>query len=159
MVKLWAQGMGYHAVIEEPLPAGGQVDVALKKPRRAIACEISITNTTANEVENVRKCIAAGYDFVTVASPDAKRIGKLERAILPMLSKPEQAKVRFFSTPDAFFSFIEELDAKNADHVETVRGYKVNVSHQVVDKMTKADRTKMLAKIIGDSMKRQKTDK
>ena len=156
MVKLWAQGMGYRATIEEQLAAGGQVDVALKKPQRAIACEISITTPNANEVENVRKSIAAGYDFVVIVSPDAKRIPGLERAIIPTLSKTDHAKVRFFSTPDALFSFIEELDAKEANREETVRGYRVKVSHQVIDETSKADRKKMLAKIVGESLKRTK---
>ena len=155
MVKLWAQGMGYRATIEEQLAAGGQVDVALKKPQRAIACEISITTPNANEVENVRKSITAGYDFVVIVSPDAKRIPGLERAIIPALSKTDHAKVRFFSTPDALFAFIEELDAKDANREETLHGYRVKVSHQVIDKTSKADRTKMLAKIVADSLKRR----
>ncbi len=157
MIKLWAQGMGYRAIIEEHLSAGGQIDVALKKAQRTIACEISITTPNANEIENVRKCIAAGYDFVALISPDAKRIAGLERAILPTLAAGEREKVRFFSTPDALFSFIEEFDAKDANREETVRGYRVKMSHQVVDKASKEDRTKMLAKIVAESLKRTKT--
>lgn len=158
MVKLWAHGMGYRATIEEPLATGGQVDVSLRKPQRTIACEISVTTPSANEVDNVRKCIVAGYDFIAVLSSDIKRIGALERAIALALAKSEQSKVRFFSTPDALFSFIEELDAKDANREETVRGYRVKVKHQVVDKTSKADRTKILAKIIGDSLARKKTN-
>jgi len=157
MVKQWAQGMGYLATIEEPLAAGGQVDVSLRKPQRTIACEISITTPNANEIENVRKCIAAGYEFVALLSPDAKRIAGLERAIVPTLTESEQAKVRFFSTPDALFSFIEELDAKDSNREKTVRGYRVKMSHQIIDKTSKEDRTKMLAKIVAESLKRTKT--
>ena len=76
---------------------------------------------------------------------------------MPTLTKSEQAKVRFFSTSDALFTFIEELDAKDANREETVRGYRVKVSHQIVDKTSKEDRAKMLAKIVADSQKRQKS--
>jgi hypothetical protein len=158
MVKQWAQGMGYRATIEEQLAAGGQVDVSLKKSKRTIACEISITTPNANEADNVRKCIDAGYDFIMIISPDAKRVAELELAIVPTLAKCEQAKVRFFSTPDALFTFVEDLDARDGNREETVRGYRVKVKHQVVDKTSKADRTKILAKIIGDSMARKKTN-
>lgn len=158
MVKLWAQGMGYRATIEEQLATGGQVDVSLRKPQRTIACEISITTPNANEADNVRKSIAAGYDFVVIISPDSKRIAGLERAIVPTLTKSEQGQVRFFSTPDALFGFIEELDAKDANREQTVHGYRVKVSHQVIDKTSKADRTKILAKIVADSLKRNKGD-
>jgi hypothetical protein len=157
MVKLWAQGMGYRAIIEEHLSGGAQIDVALKKAERTIACEISITTPNANEIENVRKCIAAGYDFVALICPDVKRIAGLERAVVPTLTETEQAKVRFFSTPDALFSFIEELDAKDASREKTSRGYRVKMSHQIIDNTSKEERTKMLAKIVAESLKRTKS--
>lgn len=74
MVKQWAQGMAYRATIEEQLAGGGQVDLSLHKPQRMIACKISITTLNIKEIENVRKCIAAGYGFVAILSPDSKRI-------------------------------------------------------------------------------------
>lgn len=155
MIKQWAQGMGYLTVIEEALPSGGLVDVSLKKPHRSIACEISVTTPTAYEVGNVRKCLAAGYDFVAVIGTDQKRAARLEKAISPKLTADELAKVRFL-TKDGLFELIEELDAKDNAREETVRGYRVKVTHQIVDKTTKEERTKLLAKIVADSLKKPK---
>lgn len=154
LIKQWAQGMGYLAVIEEALPSGGLVDVSLKKPQRSIACEISVTTPTAYEVGNVKKCLAAGYDFVALVAADEKRIAGLEKAITPQLAADEVVKLRFL-TADQLFEFIEQLDATDATREQTVRGYRVKVSHQVVDKTTKEDRQKMLAKIVADSLKRK----
>jgi Type IV secretion-system coupling protein DNA-binding domain len=154
LIKQWAQGMGYRSTIEEPLTSGGLVDVSLRKPQRTIACEISITTSTANEAENVRKCIDAGYNFVAMLSPDPKRLATLKDAILPALEQSAQAKVRFFSSPDTLFTFIEELDAKDATRHQTVRGYRVKVTHQVVNKASKAERSETIAKIVADVLKR-----
>lgn len=157
MVKQWAQGMGYRATIEEKLASGGQVDVSLHKPQRMIACEISITTPNVNEIENVRKCIEAGYHFVTIISPDPKRVAGLERAISSKFAKIDQSKLRFFATPEDLFMFIEELDAKDVNREETVHGYKVRVRHQVVDKTSKAEKNQMLAKIVANVLKRKRT--
>jgi hypothetical protein len=157
LVKQWAQGMGYRATIEERLASGGVVDVSLQKPQRMIACEISVTTPNVNEVENVRKCLTARYDFVAMLSTDSKRIASLERAITPKLTKVEQAKVRFFSTPDDLFTFVEELDAKDMAREQTVRGYRVRVRHQVVDKTSKAEKGQIIAKVVAGVLKRART--
>ena len=155
LIKQWAQGMGYMAVIEEPLPGGGQIDIALKKRERLIACEISITTPAAYEIGNIKKSLAAGYGLVAMVSPDQKRVAGLEKIIVSKLAPDEIAKV-LFVTPDMLFALIEELEAKDATHEQTVRGYRVKVSHQVVDQTTKADRLKMLAKVVAESLKRTK---
>jgi hypothetical protein len=155
LIKQWAQGMGYMAVIEEALPAGGLIDVALKKPQRSIACEISVTTPATYEIGNVRKCLAAGYDFVVMVGTDQRRVAALEKAIAPDLATEELAKVRFLMA-DGLFALIERLDASDATREETVRGYRVKVSHQVVDQTTKEDRMKILAKVVADSLKPKK---
>jgi hypothetical protein len=48
-IKRWAEGMGYRATIEKPLDNGCSVDVALEKENVSIACEISVTTTSAHE--------------------------------------------------------------------------------------------------------------
>jgi len=153
-IRQWAQGMGYMAVIEQQIE-GGQVDVALQKNSRKIACEISVTTPAEHEIGNIKKCLSADFEFVVLVVPDEKRLPGLRKAVGGVLSEAEAARVRFF-TPDQLFAFVEELDAKDASKSETIRGYKVKVKHTVVDNASKADRKQMLAKIIGDSKKRKK---
>lgn len=132
------------------------MDVALQKNQRKIACEISVTTAAEHEVGNIKKCLAAGFDFVVLIAPDEKRLSALQKAVTPSLTAEDVQRVRFL-VPDGLFQFIETLDAQDATRNETIRGYKVKVSHQVVDKTSKADRMKMLAKIMADSLKRTKT--
>ena len=40
----------------------GRVDVALAQGETRIACEISVTTTPEQELQNVRKCLTAGYE-------------------------------------------------------------------------------------------------
>jgi hypothetical protein len=152
LIKQWAQGMGYMAEIEQPI-AGGQVDVALRKEKRSIACEISVTTFSEHETGNVRKCLDAGFDFIALITPEEKRLAAMKKVITATLTEKEAEKVRFV-TPEALFAFIEELDAEDASRNTTVRGYKVKVNHRVVDKTSKADRMKTIAKVLGDSVKR-----
>ena len=154
-IKQWAQGMGYMTVIEKPVP-GGQVDVALEKNGRKIACEISVTTSIEHEAGNIRKCLDADFDHVVLVVPEQKRIESFQKALREGLSEKETSRFRVL-TPDELFAFIEEQDALDASHSKTIRGYKVNVSHRVVDRSTKEQRMATLSKILADSLKRKKS--
>ena len=153
-IKQWAQGMGYMAVIEEQV-AGGQVDVSLQKNNRKIACEISVTTATEQEIGNVRKCLAASFDFVALVVPDEKRVAGFRKALQESLSDSEWLKIRVV-TPDELFTFIEELDAKDANRRGTIRGYNVKVNHHAVDTISKKDRLTRISKILSDVHKNTK---
>jgi hypothetical protein len=153
-IKQWAQGMGYMAIIEEQV-AGGQVDVSLQKNNRKIACEISVTTATEQETGNVKKCLAASFDFVALVVPDEKRVAGFRKALQESLTDSEWLKIRVV-TPDELFSFIEELDAKDANRRGTIRGYNVKVNHHAVDTVTKTDRMAQISKVLADSLKRTK---
>jgi len=45
LIKRVAEEKSYRAVIEEPTPDGGRIDVGLEQDRRRIACEVSVTST------------------------------------------------------------------------------------------------------------------
>ena len=67
LIKKIAADKGYKATIELPVFDGtGRVDVSLERNRRKIACEISISSTDDQELKNVQKCLAAGYEKVVV---------------------------------------------------------------------------------------------
>jgi len=64
LLKHIAQEQGYRAVIEEPTSDGGRVDVGLEQDGIRIACEISVTSTSEQEIGNIEKCLRAGYDQI-----------------------------------------------------------------------------------------------
>jgi hypothetical protein len=115
-----------------------------------------VTTPTAYELGNVRKSLAAGYDLVVMVGIDEKRVTALEKAIGSTLSPEELERVRFL-TADGLFHLVEQLDSRDATREETVRGYRVKVTHQVVDTTTKEQRMKMLAKVVADSFKKPKS--
>jgi hypothetical protein len=156
LIKQWAQGMGYRATTEHAIPGTHEhVDVGLEKPGRRIACEISMTSNVEQEVANIQKCLAAGFDFVVLVAPEEKRLKRLEEGIRTRIDKAHMETVKFL-TVDGLFAFIETLDAQDVPPVKTVRGYKVKVTRTVVDKMSKADRMQRIAKVLGDSLSQPK---
>ena len=131
------------------------MDVALEKKGRKLACEITVTTPVEHEIGNVRKCIAAGFDFVAVVAPDVKKLARAEKTMRSILAAVELERTRFV-TPDGLFAFVESLEAQHASKETTVLGYKVKVNYNAVGQATKTDRTAVISKVLAGSLKRLK---
>ena len=154
LIRQWGQGMGYLATVEKTVLNGaGLIDVALEKAGRTLACEITVTTPIEKEIQNVRKCVEAGFELIAVVASDSKKLQKVETAIRGALLPPDLERVKFF-TPDALFAFIEALEALDASKEVTVRGYKVKVNYRTVDQATKVDRNAVISKVLAGSLKR-----
>jgi hypothetical protein len=145
--------MGYLANIEEKVLGSRGIDVALKKGSISIACEICITTDDQHELENVRKCLEAGYLHVAVVSPEPKRLTKLKAAIESKLTAPERQRVRFVGLEE-LFSFIQELDIGEMEKEKTVRGYKVKTNYQPLDAEQSKQRRGEISGIVAKAVKR-----
>jgi len=151
LIRQWGQGMGYLATVEKTILNGaGLIDVALEKAGRTLACEITVTTPIEKEIQNVRKCIEAGFELIAVVASDSKKLQKAETSVCASLTPPELDRVKFF-TPDSLFAFIETLEARDVSKEATVRGYKVKVNYRTVDQATKADRSAVISKVLADS--------
>lgn len=65
MIKDQAVVFGWKAVIEEKIPHSLEsVDVGLRKDDLRVAVEISATTHPSQELQNIRKCLDSGYDYV-----------------------------------------------------------------------------------------------
>lgn len=107
-IKRMAESYGFQVELEkEVLEGTGNIDVSLEKENFKIACEVSIT-TTDYEANNVRKCLASGYDYVIVISSQAKKISLLESKIFPEISLDQRERVKVLSLPDVF-AFLREI--------------------------------------------------
>lgn len=153
LIKQWAQGMGYRATIEAPLPGGGSVDVALEKGNRRIACETSVTNTPAYEVGNIQKSLNANYQYVVLVTTEIKHRTRIETAAREALTPAELAHVRFFS-PDELFTFVQELEVNDAKQEQLVCGYKVKTSVRSTDAQDQAMRQQAIAEVVARSVTR-----
>jgi Type IV secretion-system coupling protein DNA-binding domain len=155
LVKRWAEAKGYRATVEEPLPSGGRVDVALRREGHALACEISVTTGADHETQNVEKCLAAGFDEVVLLSLHRGTLGKVRQALDLRLPPAAAARVRCMS-PEEFFT---SLDAPAPEPEEsTVAGYKVKVRYRPPEGEAASHKSKAVAEILMKSLKRLKRD-
>ena len=66
----------------------GSVDVALERDGRAVACEISVSTNPEQELGNIQKCLAAGFETVLVISPEKKNLAGIRETVESSLEKP-----------------------------------------------------------------------
>jgi hypothetical protein len=155
LIKRMAEEKGYRAVIEEPTPDGGRVDVGLGQDGKRIACEVSVTSTDEQEVSNIEKCLRAGYNMVILCSPERRTLEKIKSLVSKRVDEPDQEKVLFLQ-PEELFSYLETEAALLEGKEERVRGYKVRVQYQPVEEEDKKARREAVAQVILQSLRRQK---
>ncbi|HXO39852.1 MAG TPA: type IV secretion system DNA-binding domain-containing protein [Thermoanaerobaculia bacterium] len=155
LVKRWGESKGYRATVEEPLPSGGKVDVALRREEHALACEISVTTGAEHESGNVLKCLAAGFDEVVLLSLHRGTLGKVRQAVEAKVPEKDRTRLHFMS-PEEFFTF---LDAPEPEAKETtVGGYKVKVKYRPAEGDAASRKSKAVSEILLKSLKRMKKE-
>lgn len=156
LIKKSAEEKGYRAVIEQPTPDGkGRVDVSLERETIRIACEISITSTSEQELSNIEKCLQAGYEKIVLCSPEKKVLEKLRTFILKNLDDSAKEKVLFFLPEDLLF-YLEEEAAREGTKEERVKGYRVKVQYQPVRDMEKKTKREAVGQVIVQALRRLK---
>ena len=155
LIKRMAEEKGYRAVIEEPTPDGGRVDVGLEQDGRRIACEVSVTSTEEQELSNIEKCLRAGYDRVILCSPERRALEKIRALVFERIDESNQEKLLFF-LPEELFSYLETEAATLAYKEERVKGYKVRVQYQPLEEEEKKAKREAVAQVILQSLRRQK---
>ncbi|MGV7222187.1 MAG: type IV secretory system conjugative DNA transfer family protein [Nitrospinales bacterium] len=154
LIKRIAEEKGFRAIIEKQvLDGAGSVDVSLEKEDQQIACEISVTSTAQQELGNIQKCIAAGFNQVILLSSEMKTLRKLKDFVSENLEEESLKKVLFF-LPEEFISFLEKTEAKEKSNEQRVRGYKVKVNYTAIEESDKKARRQAIAKVILQAMKR-----
>lgn len=156
LVKELAEQQGFRATIEAPLPDGtGQVDVLLEREGVTVAVEVSVTTPVAQEQDNVRKCLAAGYARVAVVLAKSRTTaGRYRATILESLSADERERVSLLA-PEDVPDFIAALSPAPAPTESMVKGYRVRVSHTAVSPDEAKERRDRLAKLVARSLQRE----
>jgi hypothetical protein len=156
LIKRIGEEHGYRATVELPVLDGvGSVDVALKNDSRAIACEISVTTGVDHEMSNLQKCLAAGFAYVLLVSPDPRHVAQLNRAPAVAVPAAELDRVRVL-TAEGVICFLDELAAGDGTREERVGGFKVKTKFRAVPPDEQASRTGAISRTIGESLKRLK---
>jgi hypothetical protein len=127
-VKEIAEKLGFHARAEKTVLGGaGRVDVSLKADGLLVACEVSETRTVEGEVENVRKCLAAGYDAVITIARDKAKLVALAEAFAASFSGEEMRRIHVCQLRGIGALLKRMLRDKKMADGETARsgGYKI----------------------------------
>jgi len=140
------------------LEGQGKIDIALERNGKKIACEISITSTDEQEVKNIEKCLAAGYEKVIVCSPDKKTLGSIKALVYQKIAESEQ-RILFFFQPEELLMFLEEESAAELAKEERVKGYKVKVKYQAASEGEKKAKREAVANVIIQALKRMREKK
>lgn len=69
--------------------------MGLKRDDVRVAIEISSTSKAGQEVQNIRKCLDAGYDYVVCVCADEKRIPLLKKESRKSFTLREIERLRF----------------------------------------------------------------
>jgi len=107
MIKEQAELFGWKARVEERIPRSLEsVDVGLDKDGIRVAVEISSTTAPEHEIQNIRKCLEAGYDYILAVCSDDKRLSLLKTEVKKAFSFKERERIRFYhsSRVKEFFS-------------------------------------------------------
>jgi len=114
--------------------------------------------TEEQEVKNVEKCLAAGYEKVILCSPEIKTLTSVRALVSEKLSKSDQAKILFLQ-PEELLHHLDELEAAEQSKEVRIKGYKVKVRYQATKEEEKKAKREAVAKIILQAMKRMREKK
>jgi hypothetical protein len=130
LIRRWADANDWRATLEEEVLGGlGRVDVALRKGERSVACEIGVTTSPEHEVQNIQKCLAAGFERVFVVSAEKKTLNLIKSRFTSALDKVGEGKVDYCS-PEELFEVLDAVEAEAQSRAPSVRGYKVKVRYK-----------------------------
>ena len=153
LLKGLAEERGFRAVIEEEILNGaGRADVSLTRDQLRIAFEISVTTRNDQELQNMEKCLAAGYAQVALIATDRKHLSSMERFINASLNASERERVRYL-LPDAIAAYLDEFGIGALPAPEVVRGYKVKVTRRGLTEAETLARRQAIAGVLARSLR------
>jgi len=130
------------------------VDVLLTRDAIRAAFEVSVSTPAAWEYENVRKCLAAGFEHVALVLAKSPRTqARYRDAITDGLSAEDRARVAFLA-PEDLPDYIASLAPPPEPTESIVKGYRVKVSQTTVSPEEARLRREQLATVIARSMGR-----
>ncbi len=121
----------------------------------SLACEISITSTPEQELENLEKCLAAGLSRVVTVSPDRRLLKRVETLAKERLASRLLDRTSF-ATPEDLLVLIAQPDASVSTQQSegTVLGYKVTTKLKGVGLSEQQTKTRTVAETIVRALKR-----
>jgi len=132
--------------------------MSLERDEYRITCEVSVSSTDQQEVANIEKCLAAGYDRVILCSPKKRSLQRVKKLVAEKLEEPDQDRVLFLE-PEELFSYLGEGTAEEGIREQRVKGYKVKVRHQPVKEAEERAKRDAVAQVILQALRRLREEK
>ena len=154
-VRTIGQQRGFIAELETKTNNGGRIDVTLVKDELQIAIEISVTNTSEYEVQNITKCLAEDYSVVYVISESKVHLSNIKKLAKETLGTKEYKMVKFGS-PSQFLSYLDTFREKPKKRIKKVNGYRVKSNLVDINSVEAAKRNEKIQDIIIRSKKNKK---
>ena len=152
-IKAWADKKGYRAAIEKQvLDGSGSVDVVVESGAWSVAFEISVTSTLDQELKNVQKCLAAGFQHIVLVLPLGKLVARAREHIEAGVDEKERERVHFVPA-DELPQLLSGLEAEAAGTEDTIRGYKVRVEYKPLGEDEGKDRRRRISDVIMRSLR------
>ena len=158
-----AEKLGFLARVESQLAKDSNeaADLVLRKGNIAIAVEIAITTTIDHEFDNVKKCLAGGFERVVVLASGAERLKAIAAAVQAGLGPEASAKVAYH-TPDEFIAELPKLakvteppvEAPDAEHV--TKGFKVRRHAPSLTADERKAKQDAAIRVMAETMKRKR---
>jgi hypothetical protein len=158
-IKEQAEKLDFRGVIEKEVSNGqGSVDLLLERADHTVACEISLTTTIDHEVQNVAKCLKAGFKVIAIICLDDARLRKIELAVTGSLGQEAAAHVGYYQ-PDAFIRHLKALrrpEPPPSSPPQTRRGYKVKRSNPHISPEEQKQREEAAIQSIAQAMRQKR---
>ena len=74
----------------------GDRSVGLKKDDVRVAIEVSATTRAEQEVQNIRKCLEAGYDYIICVSDDENKLASIKKESRKSFNVKERERIKYF---------------------------------------------------------------
>ncbi len=124
--KQWGEDRGFRAALEQDVLGGaGRVDLVLERDGTRIAVEICLTNSSAEVVESVGRCLASEFSDVVLVTTDDSARSRYEKAVQGAITSTDRGKVHFLSA-DSLRRFLDGLSDPGSSE-EKPLGYTVRV--------------------------------
>jgi hypothetical protein len=156
-IKQIAEGFNFRASVEKPVLDGqGYVDLVLERGSRRIGVEIAITTPIDHEMQNLRKCLDAGFDPVVMLAPDQDRLRQLEEAAGSIFHPSELERIRF-SQPDDIAEILQFFVSEDpAPESIMHKGYKVKATFKDMGDTETQSRKRSIQKTIAAALRKQR---
>ncbi len=150
-IKTIAIQQGYKTVIEHALDNESRVDVSLTRDKVNIAIEISVTNSIGYEVQNIKKCLDAKYNFVVMVCDNETHLYNIKEKARAEISKKQHKQLHFINS-SSFSELLIAISPKEKVVEKRIKGYRVKTSYSSQPNAN----TSSITKIIAQSLQRKK---